>query len=1115
MSVFARSILDANRNRLQKRGDQVSASIVPEANRMNTQIRELSGAEDRLFFIHEMDKDSTIYNIVAAVGLNGALNEVALCQSLNLAVAAHPILYSSYERIDGRPMACAREFVPFDIENWDVSHLSERLQADALNRKIVEVAGQVADISKPPLIRFLLVRKQSDEFILLLVVNHICADGWSLSILFRDTVVHYNRITADGEDGSLPVFAPSTNRYQHFVDRERKMLAADCSAIEAFWSQYLADAPPRLPLTLHEEVKIEKQSQAAIKRFLFGQDDSSKMAALQQQYGVTRFALLLSAFGILIAKLYDVDEFILSIPVANRTDRADAQTIGLFVNTIPFRIKIDADLTFSDHCRRVQEEWNGVRHFQSTPLGKILADYKAQSERGDLPVFQLCFLYQGGRLRSPDINGLQVSALDGSELDYHSMEVPNGMAKFDLALTISSGAAGVKGYFEFDSRIFDEEVSESFRDSFVRLMKQLVDEGDNRISSLRITERMNTDDIVGAQALERALAFRSVLARIDEYCSETPSRIAVETSKNVTVSYGELSTLSDRIALRLQGFGVKTGDIVGILAGQTGLFQAAVMAVWKLGAAYAPFDLSHPWQHVENIAAIASIKVIIAEDDCDPSLLPELNYVQPRQCQTNGAIGTSHAVQPSDPAYVIFTSGSTGVPKGVVVNHGNLSSLADALAERFDLRGQPMRHLQSASTAFDVCTEDLIRALAFGGTLVLLDRIALLDPETLLTEINERKIDFAEFVPSVWLKLAQQASRSGVSATGLSWAVTGAEAVSMQDLGRISAILGKNTALVNSYGITETTIDNFLYEYDGQSSSSSNAPIGKPLSNTAAVILNADLQPMPSGFVGDLYLLGPCISDGYLGGDQAALSNFVDGAQIGIAGHRAFRTGDRARMLPTGNIECVGRRDGQIKRRGVRIELASVEAHLRNHPGVEIAAAQTFQIADSVVLAAYVCGELASDSEANIMSWLRERLPRTQCPDTIVILNELPTTRTGKIDRSALPEPDFGRITAPIDNPVQIKIAEIWQQLLGRPVTTSDDDFFALGGHSLLLGELKSRMSDIFGIDIPIDKFFEATTVAEQEQLISREKRGRPVIKAVRREFRTLKIDAAGRIVDD
>jgi amino acid adenylation domain-containing protein len=1002
----------------------MSAPMVSEVNHADVQIRELSGAEDRLFFINEVNKDSAMYNIVAAVGLNGALNEVALCQSLNLAVAAHPILYCSYERIDGRPMACAREFVPFDVENWDVSYLSEQFQVDALNRKIVEVADQVADISKPPLIRFFLVRKQSDQFILLLVVNHICADGWSLGILFRDAVVHYNRITADGGDGSLPVFSAAPDRYRDFVDGERKMLAADCSAIEAFWSQYLAVAPPRLPLTPHEEFKTEKQSQAAIKRFHFGQDDSAKMAALQQQYGVTRFTLLLSAFSILIAKLYDIDEFLLSIPVANRTDRADAQTVGLFVNTIPFRIKIDADLTFSGLCRGIQEEWNRVRQFQSTPLGKILADYKARSKRGDLPVFQLCFLYQGGRLRSPDIKDLEVSALDGSELDYHSMEVPNGMAKFDLALTISSGAAGVKGYFEFDSRIFDEEVSESFRDSFVRLMKQLVDESDRRISSLQITERMTKDDIVGAQALERALPFRSILERIDEYCSETPSRLAIENPKNVTVSYGELSILSDRIAFRLQGLGVKTGDIVGILAGQTGLFQAAVVAVWKLGAAYAPFDLGHPLQHIENIAAIAAIKVIIAEDDCDPSLLPELNYVQPRQCQTNGVIRTSYAVQPSDRAYVIFTSGSTGAPKGVVVSHGNLSSLADALAERFDLLGHPMRHLQSASAAFDVCTEDLIRALAFGGTLVLLDQNVLLDPKKLLTEINERRIDFAEFVPSVWLKLAQQVSRSGVSATGLSWAVTGAEAVSMQDLGRISAILGKNTTLINSYGITETTIDNFLYEYDGESSGSSNAPIGKPLSNTAAVILNANLQPVPSGFVGDLYLLGPCISEGYLDSDQAVLSNFMDGTQIGIAGHRAFRTGDRARMLRTGNVECVGRRDGQIKRRGVRIELASVEAHLRNHPDVEIAAAQTFQIADGVVLAAYVCGELAPDSEASIMSWLRERLPRTQCPDTIVILTELPTTRTGKIDRSALPEPDVHRIAAPIDNPIQIKIAE-------------------------------------------------------------------------------------------
>ncbi|MBS0181971.1 MAG: amino acid adenylation domain-containing protein [Nitrospira sp.] len=1049
----------------------------------NADIFPASFAQRRLWFLSQLEPDSASYNTALAVRLQGLLNRAALAQSLNEIVRRHEVLRTTFDEMDGELVQVIAEDRPMDLPVVDFSldPPSER-QASATAAARAE-AHRPFDLRTGPLMRVCLLKLELQEHLLVITLHHIVCDGWSSQILAREFVTLYEAFDA-GLPSPLP---PLLIQYADYAVWQREWLQG--SVVEerlAYWKEKLKGRLPVLDLPTDRPRQAVQSDRGARLSFSLSRVLTDRLHALSRRQSATLFMTLAAAFQVFLMRYSGLDDFCLGTPVANRPKRETESLIGFFANTLVLRADLSGNPTFTDLLARVQETVLGAQAHQDLPFEQLVEALQPVRALNHTPLFQVMFALQTSLAKTLTITSLEVSA----------MELDAGGAKFDLSLDMTEDETGLDCAFEYNQDLFDQKTVGRMAIHLQQLLESIVDNPQAHLSEIAIltaAERRKTLIEWNDTAVPDA-ADGQVARLFEAQAARSPEAVAVACDEE-TLSYRDLNDRADRIARALSIAGVGCETIVAVLADRSIDYVAMVIGLWKCGGVYLPLDPGHPpsrWTSILEAsrasivltteAWVSKVKSTIAQ--LPESLRPVVLTVEACRSEEQ-ALSQNRATWPSAKlAYVIYTSGSTGVPKGAMVTErGLVNHLRSKIAM---LRLGPTDIIaQTASQGFDISIWQLTAALLCGArTLVVPDEIAH-DPEQLLHYVVSQKVTVLETVPALLQGMLDSADADGADTPTLAqlrWLLPTGEVLPPALIHRWFERY-RHVPLVNAYGPAECADDVAMAEITTPPDDTSvHSPIGKPIANLRSYVVDDWLEPVPIGASGELCIAGAGVGRGYLHDPARTAEAFVPDPFSNEPGARLYRTGDRVRHRPDGTMEFLGRRDHQVKIRGVRIELGEIELRLQAHPSIREAAAVVRQdYPGQKRLAAYVVprGGASCDSDV-LIRLLREQLPEPMVPSVIVTLQALPRSANGKIDRQALSQPEQGAMkgwTAP-RTATEAQLAAVWAEVLGVERVGVHDNFFELGGDSILSLQVISR-AKAYGLPLTPRHLFQHQTIAE------------------------------------
>ncbi|GIJ64867.1 non-ribosomal peptide synthetase [Virgisporangium aurantiacum] len=1039
----------------------------------------LSFAQQRLWFLTVLEPDRADYNTPIAMRLTGRLDVAALRAALTGIVNRHEVLRTTFGVSNGVPHQVIAPPGPvplpltdlMDTDPDDAVHRAEQLIAADVNRPFDLVHG--------PLIRGMLQRVAADDHMLALTLHHVVADEWSLEILNTELSALYAAIR-DGRPSPLP---PLPVQYADFTVWQRDRLGGEVlDSHLAYWRRHLADLST---LDLPADRRPQRRTSAgAVVHFDVPPDTTARLRTLAGRHGASMFMVLLAAFKVVLARYTGNDDIAVGTMVANR-ERAETQhLIGLFANTLVLRTDLSGDPTFEELLGQVREVVLGALAHQDVPFERLVDEVAPARDPGRSPLFQVMFTFQASMAAS---SGPQLSGTSGCALS-----VPQTTTLFDLTLAMGESEGQLLGGLEYSTDLFERATAERIAAHVQSLLASVAVASDARLSAIPLP-----DDGAGDPSptrLHPLVDDLPVYEQVRRWAERTPDAVAV-VAGDEQLSYSELDGRADRLAGRLRTLGVSAESVVALCLDRTVEAAVAIQAVWKAGGAYLPLDPDDPPDRVAALLADAApIAVVTTRARLGalpahpaPLVVDDVMSGADAPAGPTGSPPTGAAL-----AYVIYTSGSTGGPKGVAVTHGNLAQLAAAWREAHRNADRPDTWLTTASVAFDVFSGDWLRALTNGGTLIIAPIRLGLSPRDLVDTVNVHNVTALECSPAVLVALLDHLEATGAALPTLRLLVVATDRWLGADRDRVVRLLGPDLRLLAAFGLTETSVDStYFHANTADLAPDRVVPIGHALPYTACYVLDRMLRHVPTGVPGELYVGGSGVARGYTGRAVITAERFVADPVAGD-GSRMYRTGDRVRRHPGGALEFLGRVDDQANVRGHRVEPGEVETALRSHPDVVDAVVLALPdpaLAGQLRLVAYVVTRTPEAANGPLLRhFLADRLPGPFVPSVFVALDAVPQTRNGKVDRRALAarpvpsaEPTGGRPTA---TPTEKIVAGIWADLLGMERVGATDDFFNLGGHSMLAAQVAWRLTRTTGVEVPLSTLFEATTVRALAQAL-------------------------------
>ncbi|HEV2149997.1 MAG TPA: amino acid adenylation domain-containing protein [Longimicrobiaceae bacterium] len=1015
--------------------------------RDGTERLPLSFAQQRLWYLDQLEPGSSAYNMATALRVRGELSPAALRRSLDDLAARHEVLRTTFPAPGGKPMQRIAAPGPVPLPAVDLCALEPAAREAELLRLARGEAARPFDLARGPLLRAVLVRLDGTDAAILFTLHHIVSDGWSTGILVDEVA----RLYAARRDGREPGLTGLPVQYADFAGWQRDSLQG--GALErqlAFWREQLRGASPLLELPTDRPRPPVQGSRGASVPFALAPDAVRGLRELARREGATPFMLLLAGWQALLARYAGEEDVLVGVPVAGRTRIELERLIGLFVNTLVIRADLSGEPGPRELLARVRARVLEAHAHQDLPFERLVDELRPERCQAHAPLVQVMFT-----LRDAPAGG-EVLELGGARLE--PMPAAGAAAKFDLALSVIDSGGRLHGELTYRTELWDGAGIERMLGHLATLLEGMAADPEGAVAAIPLlnpAERARV--LVEWNATERPHPSRwCVHERFAEQARRTPGAVAVA-DRDRSLTYAELDRRANRLARHLHGCGVGPEARVAVCVEGSLERVVAVVGTLKAGGAYLPLDPQYPVERLAFLLEDASVTALVAEEATLARLPAHAGATVVLDRGAERPEGEEEdapevAVEPENPAYVIYTSGSTGRPKGVVVTHAALLNLAGWHARAFGVSAAD-RATQLASFSFDAAAWETWPYLLAGASLYLVDAGTRASPEALQALLLERGITLA-FVPT---PLAEGVlALEWPAETALRALLTGGDAL------RVRPRAGLPFALVNAYGPTEATVVATWGEVAPGPREGGLPSIGRPVDNARAYVLDARGEPVPQGVVGELHVGGAGVARGYLGRPGPTAEKFVPDPFSAEPGARLYRTGDRVRWRADGELEFIGRTDAQVKVRGFRIEPGEVEAVLLAHPGVREAVAMVRRdAAGDARLVAYVvpaAGVAADPPE--LRAHAARHLPEHMLPAAVVVLDRLPLTPNGKTDRSALPEPDpgsgAGSYEAP-GTPVERTLARIWSEVLRVPRVGVHDRFFDLGGDSILSIQVVAR----------------------------------------------------------
>jgi amino acid adenylation domain-containing protein len=1041
----------------------------------------LSFAQQRLWFLDQLEPGSAVYNCPAAVRFTGALNLAALEQSFNEVARRHEVLRTHFTSRDGQPAQVIASSLHVPLPVIDLSGLPpERLQTEIQRLSVLE-AKRAFNLSHDALLRTTLLRVSEVEHVVLLTMHHIISDGWSIGVLVREVAALYTAFAA----GAASVLEQLPVQYSDYAYWEREWLDGEVLEEQlAYWRRQL-DGVTVLELPADHVRPWLQSNEGAFASFHLDQALSSALNELSRRLDATLFMTLMAAWQTLLYRYSGQHDVVVGSPIANRQRAETEALIGFFVNTLALRTDLSGNPSFSDVVRRVRETALGAYAHQALPFEKLIEELQPERELSQTPLVQVVFALQN----APQAD---LSALD-LKLSY--VEGETGTAKFDLTLTLQETAEGLSGGLEYRRDLFEAVTIKRLLGHFENLLRAVVANPEDRIAELPLMPENERWQVLAgwnktATAYPRNLGIHELF---EEQVRHRPEALAA-ISNDRQLSYSELNQRANQLAWLLKARGVGADTLVGVSLPRSERLLIALLGILKAGGAYMFLDADYPPERLALMVADSAVTVLVVEaNNCRGGpLWPPVSGVATVICLDADAaeLATQRVDNlpvsfhgPEQLAYVSYTSGSTGTPKGVAVPHHGVVRLVKET--NYAALTANNVFLQLAPISFDASTLELWGPLLNGGRCVLL-REQILSAAELRDTIQRYEINSLWLTSSMFNAIVDE---DVTALEGLQQLLVGGEALSAPHIRRAVEQL-PDTQLINGYGPTENTTFTCCFpirkEFDFAAST---IPIGHPIANSRVYILDEEMQPAPIGVVGELYIAGDGLARGYISRPELTADRFVPDPFSQSGGERLYRTGDLTRWLASGEIEFIGRSDRQVKLRGFRIELPEVEAALQRIPEVREAVVDlNGEHSAGASLVAYVVADGLTEAEIRVS--LQSQLPVYMVPGRVLVLERLPLTRHGKVNltelRLLVESSERSDEGGPPMTEAEQTVAEIWGTLLELKNLGRDANFFELGGHSLIATQVMVRVQKATGVDLPLRALFENPTVRQLADQIER-----------------------------
>ena len=1051
-----------------------------------------SFAQERLWFLHQLQPNNPFYNMPAAVRLLGDLDVAALERTLGDIIERHEALRTTFASDHLQPRQSIGQQAAPELRVVDLRRLAEPRRQEIAHRLSEQEALRPFNLSQGPLLRATLLRLAEQEQVLLFTIHHIVCDGWSMGVLIQEVAAHYA-----GHCTGQPVSLPEVPiQYADFAVWQRRWLQGEELERQLSYWKHQLEGLPTLALPTDRPRPAIQTYRGARQELLLPEPLCEQLETLGRSEDVTLFMTLLAAFKVLLSRYTGQEDVVVGSPIAGRNREQIEGLIGFFVNSLVMRTDFAGDPRFRELLVRVRETALQAYAHQDLPFEKLVEELHPDRDLSRNPLFQVSFALQNVPLEELQLPGLTLRHLD----------VQQGTTQFDLALSIQPTETGLLAALTYNTELFESATIERMLGHFETLLAGIVADPGRSLSQLPLLSQSQRRQLLVEwnDTPPEEPRDTSIQQRFEAQVEKTPDAVAMSWQEE-RVSYRELNARASQLARYLRTLGVGPEVLVGVCLDPSLEMMVSILGVLKAGGAYLPLDPQYPKHRREFILQDSQTRLLLTEQRFVADLSPDT--VQPI-CLDTGSQNTAwHDIaqqptanppcqtKPDNLAYVIYTSGSTGAPKGTGVTHHNVTRLLAATEDWYHFDGDdvwPLFH----SYAFDFSVWEMWGALLYGGRLEVVPFDVTRSPQLFHQLLLRERVTVLNQTPAAFRQLMAEDSRHEEASLALRVIIFGGESL---DIGGLKSWLDRRPSgprLINMYGITETTVHVTYREITAADVArpSVGSAIGRRIPDLQIYLLDRGLEPVPLGVAGEIHVGGAGLARGYVNRPDLTAERFIPHAfSDDVAGARLYRSGDQACSLGQQDLEYLGRIDQQVKIRGFRIELGEIETVLTAHPEVRetVVVAREEEAGDKRLVAYVVTEQEMTSLTSDLRSFVTGRLPDYMVPSAFVPLASLPLTSQGKIDRHALPAPDESRpelghaYVAP-RNQYEELLADIWSRVLGVERIGVDDNFFQLGGHSLLATQVVSRVRDAFDVDLPLHDIFQRPTVEKLAEQLER-----------------------------